>query len=318
MDKTLHNSISRLPTPDFATALNASTNPLRRVRIVGAASGIGARDQACAEGPTAMQRLRLDRALSNPNRSVSWHALVKPEARRYYVADRLERAQNFLEDLANRLLPIVHRREQFLVLGGDHSCAIATWSAAAVTLKSQGPLGLIWIDAHMDSHTPQTSISGALHGMPLAVLLGYGHQGLIDLIAPVPKLAPEHVCLVGVRSYEASEYELLKRLGVRVVFMDEVQRIGLAAALSEALAIASQGTAGFGVSVDLDAIDPQDAPGVGTPEPGGIAGQDLLECMALIPYRNLIGLEIAELNPARDRDELTAKLVYELCQRIFP
>ena len=320
MQNALRSSISTgYVTPSTLAAALIAAKPTRAVRIVGAACGIGARDQGCADGPVAMRRLKLDQALRHRDMPVSWHATVKPAPHQHEAAEPLERARNFLEDLSNRLIPIAHRREHFLVLGGDHSCAIGTWTAAAVTLESQGTLGLIWIDAHMDSHTPETSISGALHGMPLAALLGYGDQRLIDLIAPGPKVSPEHVCLVGVRSYEAGEYELLKRLGVRVIFMQEVNRIGLGAALSEALAITGRGTAGFGVSVDLDAIDPQDAPGVGTPEPGGIGSQELLECMALIAAhkQDLVGLEIAELNPARDRDGVTAKLVYALCQRVF-
>jgi arginase len=319
MEKALHDSISRVQTPGFTTAVNACKREFRPVRILGAASGFGASDQGCVEGPIAMRRLKLDQALRRPEMPVSWHTLIKPVPPWHDVAEPFEQASNFLERLANRLIPIVHRREHFLVLGGDHSCAIGTWSAATVTLKSQGPLGLIWIDAHMDSHTPETSISGALHGMPLAALLGHGHRQMIDLIVPGPKLAPEYVCLVGVRSYEAGEYELLQRLGVRVIFMAEVNRMGLATALAEALAIARNGTAGFGLSIDLDAIDPQDAPGVGTPVPGGIHGQELLECMTLIAAQkqDLIGLEIAELNPARDRDGVTAKLVYALCQRVF-
>ncbi len=154
------------------------------------------------------------------------------------------------------------------VIGGDHSCAGGTWTGVARML--QGELGLVWIDAHMDSHTPATSHTGRLHGMPLAWLLGQGDDALYGLSAGV--VDPEHVALIGVRSYEPEEKERLDRLGVRVFHIEEVHRRGLDTVAAEALAIAARGTSGFGVSIDLDAVTPEEAPGVGTPVADGIAG----------------------------------------------
>jgi hypothetical protein len=153
--------------------------------------------------------------------------------------------------------------------------ATGTWSGAAAALRPRGALGLLWIDAHMDAHRPHTSPSGNLHGMPLACLLGHGEPALATL-AGAPALAPAHVCLVGVRSYEAEEAQLLEQLGVRVFLMDEVRRRGLPAVLREAHAVVTRGTAGFGVTLDVDAVDPQEAPGVGTPAPGGLRAGSLL------------------------------------------
>jgi len=180
-------------------------------------------------------------------------------------------------------------------------------------MRQRGPLGLLWVDAHMDSHTPDTSPSGALHGMPLACLLGYGERELTEVAYPGPKLQPQHVCIVGVRSFEEGEARLLEVLGVRVFFMQEVQRIGPEAVMQEAMEIVSQETAAFGISIDMDAIDPLDAPGVGSPAPLGIAGRALVECMGMVAQQpKLAGIEVTEFNPLRDVNKKTAKLVGDL------
>ncbi len=198
-----------------------------------------------------------------------------------------------------------------MVVGGDHSCAIATWSAVRQTLP--GPLGLVWIDAHMDSHTPETSQSGALHGMPLAVLLGHGASELTGLDPAGPKVLPQRVCLLGVRSFEPAEAALLERLGVRVITMQEVRDHGLASCLDEAIVIAGHGTAGTGMTLDLDALDPADAPGVGTPVSGGLRAREFVAAVTGLAGRmDPIAIEIAELNPLRDRDGKTTTLVAEI------
>jgi len=125
------------------------------------------------------------------------------------------------------------------------------------------------------------------------------------------KLRPENVCLVGVRSYEPEEAELLHRLGVRVITMDEVRALGLMRSLGEAFAIASRGTAAVGLSIDLDAVDPADAPGVGTPVPNGLRGADLVESLRRLAPQPVLA-EIAEFNPLHDREDKTARLVIDL------
>jgi arginase len=194
-----------------------------------------------------------------------------------------------------------------LVVGGDHSCAIGTWSGVHRALAGRGPLGLIWIDAHMDSHTFATTPSGQIHGMPLACLLGYGEAALTGIDGAEVKLRPEHVCLIGVRSYEADEAALLHRLGVRVFDMNEIRRRGLAEVFDAALAIVRHGTAGFGVSVDLDALDPDEEPGVGTPVPGGLHRAELAAALSrLRGDPAFVAMEIVEYNPRRDRGHATA------------
>lgn len=205
------------------------------------------------------------------------------------------------------------RGRRCLVLEGDHSYAAGTWAGAAAALRARGPVGLVWVDAHMDSHTPATTPSGAVHGMPLAFLLGHGPRALTHLYGPAPRIRPEQVVIVGVRSYEAGEAALLDRLGVRVIFMEEVSRRGLAAVMDEALAIARRGAAGFGISIDLDAVDPIQAPGVGSPVPGGLDGGELVAAVgraARLP--GYLGTELAEYSPALDREGRTRRLALDL------
>lgn len=282
---------------------------MREVAIIGVASGLGARDRRCEEGPDA---LLASGPASCFNEAVySSIEMLRPRPTASLAADDVLRS---VVELNQRLAEAVQRRVQSgkfpVVIGGDHSCAIGTWSGVCAALGAQGPLGLLWIDAHMDSHIPLTSPSGALHGMPLACLLGHGEIGLTHLAGTAPKLHPAHVCLLGVRSFEAGEAALLRRLGVRVYFMDEIIRRGLAAVWREALKHVAIGTAAYGVSIDLDAVDPCDAPGVGSPAPGGLAGDVLVQVLAGLQHdQRLAALEIAEYNPRRDKAGTTLNLL---------
>ncbi|HLF96171.1 MAG TPA: ornithine--oxo-acid transaminase [Methylococcaceae bacterium] len=278
------------------------------LRLLGVASGWGAKDQGSKAGPEILASLGLEARLRHRGLEASWRKTLYPQAGNAAVATVAELNQR----LAREVAEAVQAGERFAVLGGDHSSAIGTWSGASLALRESGPLGLIWIDAHLDSHVPATSPSGALHGMPLACLFGYGDSALTGIGGAGRKLSPERTCLIGVRSFEAGEHALLQGLGVRVYFMEEVLTRGLEAIFAEALAIARNG-AGFGVSIDLDAIDPRDAPGVATPEPGGIRGEELLRVLPqLRDCPDFLGIEIAELNPSLDRNRSTAYLAADL------
>ncbi len=177
---------------------------------------------------------------------------------------------------------------------------------------------MIWVDAHMDSHTSSSSQSGAIHGMPLAALLGHGNHHLTKLNGLQPSLNPNNVCLLGVRSYENEEQQLLKSLGVRVISMQEVQKIGFSNAWQQALDIAQAASAGFGVSIDLDAIDPKEAPGVGSPEKNGIRAHDLLAALHKLHHNKaVLTLEITEYNPYRDHNNATAELMAQLIHALL-
>lgn len=225
----------------------------------------------------------------------------------------LEAVAALCNRLAGRVEASVAQGRKFVVFGGDHSCAIGTWSGAHNGLPIDARLGLIWYDAHMDAHTPATTPSGRLHGMPLACLMGHGPRELTEIARRGPGLLPHNLCLIGVRSYEDGERALLGHLGVRVIQMDEVRRHGLRAATEEALAIARRGTDGFGISIDLDVLDPADAPGVGSRVAGGLGGDELAQALAVVGGApDLLGLELAEYNPVLDRNFRTEDQVRRL------
>lgn len=293
----------------------ASVFSSRKIIVIGAASGAGAPDAATAEGPDALRHYRVFH--DTPLQHVEWDAVLRVPCEAQDTPLHAVRALG--ERLAAEVERILQTGNFPLVVGGDHSCAIGTWSGVHRVLADRGPLGLIWIDAHMDSHTFATTPSGQIHGMPLAVLLGHGEAALTSIDGAEAKLLPEHVCLIGVRSYEAGEAALLHRLGVRVFEMDEVRRRGLATVFDEALAIVRQGTAGFGVSVDLDALDPEEEPGVGTPVPGGLRRAELAAVLSrLRGDPGFVAMEIVEYNPRRDRGHATADAAGALAGAITP
>lgn len=284
-----------------------------RIEIIGAASGHGAPDSRCADAPAALQAAGLLPRLRAAGVDAVWRTTVKPTAANARMP--LTAVAQMSRDLARHAAASISRDCVPLVLGGDHSCAIGTWKGVAQ--GTPGPLGLIWVDAHMDAHTNETTESGRLHGMPLACLLGHGDPELVG-IAGGARLEPRNVCLVGIRSFEKGEAALLQRLGVRIFSMREIKQRGLAAVMTEAREIACAQTAGYGISVDLDAIDPHDAPGVGSPVKGGLRAADLLT--ALAEHANdpaLRALEIVEYNPHLDRDARTIALVPAIAEALL-
>ena len=277
----------------------------RQIELIGAAWGLGGADPGCAEAPAVLAP-QLAQRLARRGVPVRMGPILEPpagERRKQFAISRL------CGQLAAAVAEARRRGSLPCVIGGDHTCAGGTWTGVARTL--QGNLGLIWIDAHMDSHTPATSHTGRLHGMPLAWLLGQDDDPLYGLASGV--LEPQHVCLVGVRSYEPEEDARLRRLGVRVIFMDELRSRGVEAVLDEALDIATAGTSGFGVSIDLDVVTPEDAPHVGTPVAGGITSADLVSALGEIAGKpGLAAVELVEYSPRLDRDGRTARVALDL------
>jgi len=277
----------------------------RQIELIGAAWGLGGADPGCAEAPAALMPLLVQRFTALGMQSFAGPVLAPApgERRKQFAVSRL------CGELAAAVASARRRGRLPCVLGGDHTCAGGTWTGVARTLR--GELGLVWIDAHMDSHTPATSHTGRLHGMPLAWLLGQDDDPLYGLASGV--LEPQHVCLVGVRSYEPEEDERLRRLGVRVIFMDEIRNRGIDAVLDEALDIATAGTSGFGVSIDLDVVTPAEAPNVGTPVKGGVSSAELAGALEEIAGRpGLAAVELVEYSPRLDRDGRTARVAIDL------
>jgi arginase len=277
------------------------------LQVVGVASGCGARDTGCEAGADVLRAMRLTARLRSRGFRARWAPIIRPAAA--YRGDVLECVRRTCLRLSRRVERIVRHGDFPIVVGGDHTCAIGTWKGVARAHAGRGMPGLLWIDAHMDAHTPQTSESGMLHGMPVASLLGHGYPELTS-IADGARLDPGCVCLYGVRSFERGEAQFLERLGVRVFFMEEIAQRGVAQTLREAVALVCCAGGGYGVTLDLDAIDPSDAPGVGSPAEGGMRAADLL--CALAEHGGdprLAGIEIVEYNPYRDRHAATAGVV---------
>lgn len=201
-----------------------------------------------------------------------------------------------------------------LVLGGDHALSIGSVSAVADHFRERASrVGLIWIDAHTDMNTPETTPSGNIHGMVLSVLTGNGPRELLALGGGKPMVSPDVVSIIGARDIDGPERDLVKESGVRVFTMTEIDERGIAACMDEALARANTGTAGYHLSFDLDSIDPLEAPGVGTPVPGGLTYREAhLICEKAARSESLLSLEMVELNPVLDLGNQTALLAVEL------
>lgn len=281
------------------------------IDFLGIASGLGAPDARCADGSEAIRATDLLDALRKKGREARWLDSLSP----LLAISPLPGIAEICSRLAVQICEIVSAGRLPVVLGGDHSCAIGTWSGVASAARARGDAlpGLVWIDAHMDSHTPETSPSGRIHGMPLAALLGWGAPELVGMAGFSPKLLPENLALVGVRSYERAEADLLERAGVRVFFMEEVRHRGMRAVMDDALSIARSSVSGYGISIDLDAFSPRESPGVGSPAPDGLHHLELDQLLkGVAEDPRLLAIELAEFNPHRDVHGRTLALVQQL------
>lgn len=279
----------------------------KRIALIGFASGLGARYAGCADGAPYLQKAGLQHYLHEHGLVAQWVAMLNPNRQDNLSLE--ERIGQLNDALESQVRQVLSAGEFPLVIGGDHTSAIGSWRGTFAALDT-GPLGLLWVDAHMDAHTPESSHSKLLHGMPLAVLLGNCGEN-----APPcsPVLKPEHICIVGARSYESEEAAFLESAGVRIYHMKEIRQRGLAAVMYEAQACVRKGTKAYGITVDVDAIDPIEAPGVGTPEANGLSARELIQLLdeitALHPPK---AAEIAEFNPHNDRNDATLQIVMEL------
>lgn len=201
-----------------------------------------------------------------------------------------------------------------LVLGGDHSLSAGSVAGVATGFAERGErVGLIWLDAHGDMNTPDTSPSGNVHGMPVAHLLGHGDPSLAGIAVPGPAIRAENTAIVGVRELDPQERENARRYGVRVFTMREIDERGLKAVMTDAMAIATTGTAGFHLSTDADWVDPREAPGVGTPVRGGATFREAHLAMEMVAdSRKMVSMDLVEVNPVLDDNNRTAELCVHL------
>lgn len=272
------------------------------LHVIGYASGTGGADAGSEQGPLVIQQSPLVAKLP-----LHWDAMLHVPSEAMRLDQKI---REICLQLATHASQLARNHTFFCTIGGDHTSGIGTWSGVYDALHQQGDIGLIWIDAHLDSHTPETSESGNIHGMPVASLLGYGYDTLTSILQSAPKIKPENLCMIGIRSFERGEAELLKKLNVKIFYMKEVLERGFNVILQEAIAHVSQHTIGYGVSFDIDALDPEDAPGVDSPVVHGIKPTDFfasIKRMANDP--RFLAAEIVEFNPARDHQALTEKIV---------
>jgi arginase len=291
----------------------------QKIRIIGVPMDLGASRRGVDMGPSALRVAGLQAHLKHLGHTVEdiGNMIVKQpeempigEKRAKYVAE--------IADACNDLGLAVQKslEEDYLplVLGGDHSIAAGSIGGVAAHFrKEKKQIGCIWLDAHSDMNTPESSPSGNVHGMPLAGIMGYGVPELHDLFNFKPKIEPQNVVLVGVRDLDAYEKKFIKKLGVRAFTMRDIDERGMREVMADALKYAMDDTDGIAVSLDMDFVDPSDAPGVGTPVRGGATYREAHLALEMIADSEaMVSMEIVEINPVIDEHNRTATLGVEL------
>ena len=218
------------------------------------------------------------------------------------------------EALRDRVMGVLAEGSLPVVLGGDHSIAMGTIAGLSRFHRERGArIGLVWFDAHGDMNTPETSPSGNIHGMPLAAVMGYGEPTLVDLAGARPMVLPANAAVVGLRDVDAAERAIIRDSGIGAFTMRDIDERGMGAVMEEAIRRASAGTAGIHVSFDVDGMDPDHAPGVGTPSPGGFSYREAHLAMEMLADTGrVISAELVEVNPILDHGNSTARLGVEL------
>ncbi|WP_409296485.1 arginase [Peribacillus sp. SCS-26] len=293
---------------------------MKKISIVGVPMDLGQTRRGVDMGPSAIRYAGVIERLE--------HLQFDVEDQGDIIIGRAERLHNPNEKLKNLKLVaegnealaekvdhIIQSGDFPLVLGGDHSIAIGTLAGVA---KHYNNLGVIWYDAHGDLNTEETSPSGNIHGTPLAASLGFGHPILTNLHGYGPKLKPENVVVIGARALDDGEKELIRQQGIKVYTMHEIDRMGMARVMEEAIEYLREKTDGVHLSLDLDGLDPIDAPGVGTPVMGGISYRESHLAMEMLAESEIVtSAEFVEVNPILDERNRTAKVAVALMGSLF-
>lgn len=323
MSKTFEPPAQTANSPGIYLGVQAL--PPRKIKVIGVPLDLGASRRGVDMGPSAVRVAGLEARLEALGHQVSDGGNITvaiaetksagDQTARYLkeITATCSRAADMVEKaLAEGMTPVI--------LGGDHSVAAGSVSGVAnFYRKQQQKIGLLWIDAHADMNIPATSPSGNVHGMPLAALLGLGPDSLSNLLDFSPKVQPDNVVLIGVRDIDATEKENIRRAGINEVYtMRDIDERGMRTVMEEALRTAGRGTAGYHVSLDMDWIDPEDAPGVGTPVRGGATYREAHLAMEIIAdHGRMLALEVVEVNPVIDEHNRTATLAVELISSAF-
>jgi arginase len=296
----------------------------RFVEIIGVPVDLGAGRRGVDMGPSAIRIADLEPRLEQLGHKVLDSGdidVMIPETQKVgagklrYKAPVLaasdELRQRVEKSLAEGRLP--------LVLGGDHSIAIGSVAGSTSHFARQSDaLGLIWFDAHGDANTPDTTPSGNIHGMSLAVCLGQGDPDFVNLGERAPKVLARNTVLIGIRDLDPGERDILKKSGVTVYTMRDLDERGMRDVVDEAIRLAGDGTAGIHLSFDLDVVDPEDAPGTGTPVWGGITYREAHLAMEMLSDRaQIVAIDLVEVNPVLDTQNMTGILAAELAQSLL-
>lgn len=290
----------------------------RHVRLIGCPMDLGADRRGVDMGPSAIRHAGIAhkvRSLGHEFSDAGDVSVPLPEVRRPGKGPKyLREIHHACERLAAKVEQAARKGLTPLVVGGDHSIAIGTITGIASHYRKQEQaIGLVWVDAHADMNTPETSPTGNIHGMPLSAVLGLGAPQLTGLGGFSPKVRPVNVALIGIRDLDAAEREIVRQSGIRAYTMRDVDELGMSRVMGEALAAVNHGTAGFHLSFDLDGLDPEIAPGVGTPVRGGIGFREAHLLMEMVADSGrMVSLEATELNPILDTKNGTGELMVEL------
>jgi arginase len=293
--------------------------PRSHIAIIGAPLDLGQGRRGVDMGPSALRVANLNSRVASLGYAVEDlgnvpvdQAEASPEG--HPRAKYLPQIAATCQRLAVLVGETLSRGSLPLVLGGDHSVAVGTAGGVAEYFRQQQQsIGLIWLDAHADMNTPESSPSGNVHGMPLACIVGQGPPELTEMFGFKPKVAPKNVVIVGLRDVDQTEKPHVREFGVHAFTMREIDERGMRSVMEEALRLASDGTAGFHLSLDMDFVDPKDAPGVGTPVRGGVTYREAHLAMEMIgDSRRMLSMEVVEVNPVIDEVNRTADLAVEL------
>ncbi len=289
------------------------------VHLIGVPMDLGANRRGVDMGPSALRIAGLQPSIESLGITVEDRGNIPIEL--LELAQEGDPKQRYLHEIARaarglaKEVKFAHEQNALpITLGGDHSIVIGSIAGTSTFYRSQGEqIGLIWLDAHGDLNTAETTPSGNIHGMPLAATLGFGNPALTNLCDYAPKVSPEHCALVGTRNLDPGEKALIRRIGLHVFPMSEIDVRGISAVIEDAIEIAAGGTAGLHVSMDIDFVDPSEAAGVGTPARGGATYREshlVLEKIAAT--RRLLAMDLVEVNPVLDERNRTAELGVEL------
>lgn len=301
--------------------LSPKVNTKKKLKIVGAPMDLGADRRGVDMGPSVVRIAGLSAKLREMGHEVEDIGNVPVELAETLTVTESDRPHKYLSQVAQSAQVLADRVEEILednalpiILGGDHSIAIGSVAGIASYYRKRNQrIGIIWIDAHTDINTPETSPSGNIHGMPLAVLLGIGPKELTDINGFSPKVRPEDCVVIGARQVDTGERELARKLGLCVYTMRDVDEKGMSQVMDEAILHASRYTVGFHATFDMDFVDPEHAPGVGTPVPGGGTYREShLAMEKMFDSARMLSVEMVEINAVLDTSNRTGELGAEL------